>query len=105
LLRGFTLHFFMSAYVMDAICFGSKFPVMGWKWTIKNPLPIHIYHKDMWESNFQPHFFKIYHGVMLSIHRQLYNRDAPRFSQEAKLDILPVARWFAEVKLTYIRAF
>ena len=23
--------FFMSAYVMDEICFGSKFPIMGWK--------------------------------------------------------------------------
>ena len=23
--------FFMSAYVTDAICFGSKFPIMGWK--------------------------------------------------------------------------
>lgn len=49
--------FFMSAYMMDAIGFGSKFPIMGWKWTMSDPLPIHIYHKDMWESQFQPHFF------------------------------------------------
>jgi len=42
--------FFTSSYVMDAICFGSKFPIMGWKWIVKDPLPIHIYHKDMWES-------------------------------------------------------
>jgi len=61
--------FFMSAYVMDAICFGSKFPIMGWKWTMKDPLPIHIYHKGMWESQFHPHFYKKNHGVMLSIHK------------------------------------
>jgi len=61
--------FFMSAYVMDAIYFGSKFPIMGWKWIVKDPLPIHIYHKDMWESQFNPHFYKICHGVMLPIHK------------------------------------
>ena len=36
------LPFFMSAYVMDAICFCSQFPNMGWKWTIQNHLPIHV---------------------------------------------------------------
>ena len=80
--------FFMSAYVLDAIYFGSKFPLMGWKWTAQNPLPIQIYHKDMWESNFAPHFFKIGHGVMLPIHKRIYNRYAPRFTQEAEVDIL-----------------
>ena len=32
--------FFLAAYVMDAICFVSKFPLMGWKWMVQNPLPI-----------------------------------------------------------------
>jgi len=34
--------FYMSAYVMDAICFCSQFPNMGWKWTVQNPLHIHV---------------------------------------------------------------
>lgn len=97
--------FFMSAYDMDAICFGSKFPIMGWKWSAENPLPIQIYHKVMWESNFVPHFFKICHGVMLSIHKNIYNRDAPRFSQEVEVDILLVAKWFGEELFTYITVF
>jgi len=97
--------FFMSAYVMDPICFSLKFPIMGWKWTIQNPLPIHVYHKDMWESKFQPHFFKICHGVMLPIQKWLYDRDAPKFSQEVEVYILSVARWFGEETSTYIRVF
>lgn len=97
--------FFMSAYFMDTICFSSKFHIMGWKWTNRNPLPIHIYHKDMWESNFQPHFFQIFHGVMLPIYKWLYNRDAPKFSQEVEVDILPMAKWFREETFTYIRVF
>ena len=88
---------------MDAIFFGSKFPVMGWKWTVQNPLPIHIYHKGMWKYHFQPHFFKICQGVMLRIHKRLYNRDVPKFSKEVEVDILPLARWFGEETFTYIR--
>ena len=42
---------------------------------------------------------------MLPIHKQLYNRDAPSFSQEAKVDILLVTRWFGEETFTYIRVF
>ena len=30
--------FYLSAYVMDAICYVSKFPLMGWKWTTQDPL-------------------------------------------------------------------
>ena len=37
--------FFLSAYIMDVICLVSDFPIMGWKWTVKNPLPIQVYHK------------------------------------------------------------
>ena len=35
----------------------------------------------------------------------LYNRDTPRFSPEAKVDIIPVARWFGEELFTYNRVF
>ena len=31
--------FFLSAYIMDSICYVSKFPIMGWKWTIQDPYP------------------------------------------------------------------
>jgi len=97
--------FLMSAYVMNAICFSSKFPIMGWKWTVRNQLPIHTYHKVMWESNFQPHFFNICHGVMLPIHKRLYKWDTAKLSQEDKVDILLVVKWFGEETFTYIRVF
>lgn len=35
-------HFYMSAYIMDYICFTFDFTSMGWKWTIEDPMPIHI---------------------------------------------------------------
>jgi len=61
--------------------------------------------KVLWESNFIPHFYKICHGVMLPIHKMFYNRDTPRFSPEAEVDILPVGRWFGEELFTYIKVF
>lgn len=88
---------------MDAICFVFYFPIMGWKWIVQNPLPIQVYHKKIWESNFVLNFYKMFHGVMLPIHKMLYKTDAPRFSLEAEIDILPVGRWFREELFTYIR--
>ncbi len=81
---------------MDAICYVSKFPVMGWKWTTQDPLPIHVYHKELLDSKFPPFFYKICHGVMLPLYKMLYDKDAPRCSPEADVDILTVARWFRE---------
>jgi len=65
--------FFMSAYIMDAVCFTTSFPTMGWKWTIQDPNPIHIYKKILWESNFQTHFYKICQGIMLPIHQATFD--------------------------------
>ena len=78
---------------------------MGGKWTIQNPLPIHIYHKELWDSKFIPYFYMICHGIMLPLHKMLYNRDASRFPPEAEVDILPVGRWFGEEFFTYVRVF
>lgn len=97
--------FFMSSFVMDAICFYSKFPNMRWKWTVQNPLHIHIYHKILWESQFHPHFYKICQGVMLPIHKTVFDRTTPRFSKDSKVEILLVSRWFEVEKFTYIRVF
>jgi len=51
------------------------------------------------------HFFKICHEIILPIHKKINNRYAPRFSQEAQVDILSVARWFGEEIFTYIKVF
>ena len=61
--------FYLSAYVMDAICYISKFPLMGWKWTTQDPLPIHIYHKELWDSKFTLYFYNICHGIMLPLYK------------------------------------
>lgn len=76
--------FYMSAYVMDAICFFSHFPNMGWKWTSKDLTPIHVYHKLLWESHFCSHFYNIYHGVMLPIYQTIFIRNLSGFQRKQR---------------------
>lgn len=90
---------------MDVICYVSKFSLMSWKWTTQDPSQIHISHKELWDSKFTPYFYKICHGVMLSLYKILYDKDPPRCSLEEDVDILPIVRWFREELFTYVRVF
>lgn len=96
---------FMSTYVMDAICFSFSFSSMGWKWTIQDPTPIHIFHVILWESKFHSHFYKICHKVILPIHKEIFSKKEPRLSTKANNDLMSLGRWFREVSFTYIQVF
>jgi len=86
--------FYMSAYIVDTICFNSDFPMMGWKWTVKDPTPIHIYHKDLWKKQYKKHFYKIFHGFILPILHTIFNRPTPRLSKEASIYLTSIGNWF-----------
>ena len=60
--------FYMSAYIMDTICFNFDYPILGWKWTPQDPTPIHIYHKYLWKSHYKHHIYRICHDFILPIH-------------------------------------
>ena len=42
---------------------------------------------------------------MLPIHKIIYDKDPPRCSPEAQIDITHITRWFGEEWFTYIRVF
>ena len=46
--KGKLAPFFMSAYIMDIVCFMTPFLLMGWRWTPNSVEPIHIYHSNLW---------------------------------------------------------
>jgi len=97
--------FYMCASVMDVVCFIFPFPIMGWKWTHQDPTSIHVYHKSLWKYCFSERFYQICQGVMLPIHQAAFDKKAPRLSEEANIDIQPLARWVGEELFTYIRVF
>ena len=97
--------FYYSAYIMDVLCFNSEFPVLGWRWTSQDPTPIHIYHRKLWKTSYKHHLYQICNGFMLPIHYLIFNKPAPKISEQAVVDLTAVAIWFGEEKFTYIRVF
>ena len=74
---GMTLPFHMCSYILDALCFNSKFPILGWKWTLQDPTRIHVYHNFLWKVYFKNHVYKIFHGYMLPIYQAIFNQPPP----------------------------
>ena len=97
--------FYYSAYIMDTLYFNSKNLVLGWKWTSQYPKPIHIYHQMLWKAHYKDHLYKICNGFMLPIYYAIFDKHAPRISEEAGIDLTVVGNWFREDKFTYIRLF
>lgn len=97
--------FYMSAYIIDVVCFTSDFLAMGCKWTTQDHLLIHVYYNMLWVSKFENHFYKIFHGVILPLFQPLFNEKAPRLSKEAQADFSSIGKWFGEELFTYVRVF
>lgn len=97
--------FYYSAYIMYILCFNSEYLVLGWRWTPQDPKPIHIYHQILWKSHYKDNLYQICNGFMLPIYYAIFDKLAPRISEEAGIDLTTVANWFGEEKFTYIRLF
>jgi hypothetical protein len=54
--NGRPVTFYMSAYIMDAICFMTPFPLMNWSWNPTCIELIHEYHSNMWGENAKDSF-------------------------------------------------
>jgi hypothetical protein len=52
--------FFMSAYIMDAICSMTPFPLMSWGWTPAQEKPVHVYHDKLWENKTEKFVYEIF---------------------------------------------
>lgn len=79
--------FYMNAYIMDTIYFNSAFPILGWKWIVQDPTPIHIYHKYLWKFDYNNHIYRICHVFVLLVHQAIFNEHAPRVSDKASIDL------------------
>jgi hypothetical protein len=63
--------FFMPAYIMDAVCFLTPFPLMSWSWTPSEAEPIHIYHSKLWEDKASDFVYEIFNWVMVPVIHQV----------------------------------
>jgi hypothetical protein len=95
----------MSAYIMDAICFMTPFPLMNWSWAPSNTEPIHVYHSKLWEDNAKEFIYEIFNRVMVPLHIAIFVQPLPRISDSVVTNLSSMADWYIEVEFPYIRFF
>jgi len=97
--------FYMSAYIMDTICFMMPFPLMNWSWTPANANPIHFYHSKLWEEKAKELFYETCHQFVVPIHISMYGHPPPRILEKIPGNLVNLVDWFIEEKFSYIRIF
>jgi hypothetical protein len=103
--KGQPTPFYMSTYVMDAICFLTPFPLMNWSWTPTSAEPIHFYHSKLWEEKAKDLFYEICHNVVVPVHVALYGHPPPHISDRIMGNLEKLVDWFIEENFSYIRVF
>jgi hypothetical protein len=103
--KGQPTTFYMSAYIMDAICFMTPFPLMNWSWSISCPEPIHKYHSALWEENAKDAFYEVCHFIIIPMHKMFFGCEPPRISDAIIESLKAVADWFIEEIFSYIRVY
>jgi hypothetical protein len=97
--------FFMSAYIMDAICFLTPFPLMSWSWTPAEDEPIHVYHSKLWKKKASNFIYEIFNSVMVPLHVTIFGHPPPRISDNIVTNMRSIADWYVEVEFAYLRFF
>jgi hypothetical protein len=97
--------FFMSAYIMDAICFMKPFPLMSWSWTPTNEETIHVYHSKLWDDKPKEFVYEIFNWVMVPMHVSILDHLPPRISDKIIANLSNVVDWYIEAEFSYIRVY
>jgi hypothetical protein len=103
--KGQFVAFYMLAYIMDAICFRTPFPLMSWSWNPSCTEPVHIYHSTLWEDQAKDSFYEICHFVIIPLHKIFFGFEPPRISHAIIENLKIVADWFIEEHFSYIRVY
>jgi hypothetical protein len=103
--KGQLVAFYMSAYIMDAICFMTPFPLMNWSWNASCPEPVHKYHSALWEENAKNTFYEVCHYVIIPLHIIFLGCEPPRISNTIIENLKSVVDWFIEENFSYVRVY
>jgi hypothetical protein len=103
--KGEFASFYMSAYIMDVVCYKTPFPLMNWSWNPGSSQAIHFYHDKLWEENMKDSFYEISHNVIIPLHELIFGQAPLIFSLQMIKYLEKVADWFVEEYFSYIRVF
>jgi hypothetical protein len=97
--------FFMSSYLMDAVCSMTPFPLMNWSFAPSDVEPVHVYHSNLWEDKDLDFVYEIFNWVMVPMHVSIFGNPPPKISDSITENLSRVADWYMEKEFSYIRAF
>jgi hypothetical protein len=97
--------FFMSAYIMDAVCSMTPFPLMNWAWNPAQEKPVHEYHDKLWENKADKFIYEIFNWVMVPLHIAIFGLSPPRISDNIAANLSGIADWYVEAEFSYFRVF
>jgi hypothetical protein len=97
--------FFMSAYIMDAVCSMTPFPLMSWTWNPVQEKPVHEYHDKLWENKADKFIYEIFNWVMVPLHIAIFGHPPPRISDSIAANLSGIADWYVEAEFSYFRVF
>ena len=69
------------------------------------PPPMHIYHSELWDSNYVARFYDICESFLDRVYFLICNKEAPAFSPEAKPLVATMGDWYVGESFTYIRVY
>jgi hypothetical protein len=97
--------FFMSTYIMDAICSMTPFPLMRWAWNPAQEKTVHVYHDKLWENKVDKFIYEIFNWVMVPLHIAIFGHPPPHISDNIAAALSGIADWYVEAKFSYFRVF
>jgi hypothetical protein len=97
--------FFMSVYIIDAICSMTPFPLMNWSWSPTEEKTVHEYHDKLWENNANKFIYEIFNWIMVPLHVTIFGLLPPRISDSISDNLSHIADWYVEEELSYLRVF
>jgi hypothetical protein len=97
--------FYMSAYIMDAICARTPFPLMKWAWSPSEDKAVHIYHDKLWENNANNFIYEIFNWVMVPLHVTIFGLLPPRIPDGMAANLSHITDWYVEEEFSYLRVF
>jgi hypothetical protein len=97
--------FFMSMYIMDAICSMTPFPLTNWSWTPVEDEPIHVYHAKLWENKAENFAYEIFNWLMVPLHITIFGHLPPWISDSIVTNLSSIVDWYVESEFSYFRVF
>jgi hypothetical protein len=96
--------FYMTTYLIDAICVAHKFPSFNWDWNPNQPL-IHVYCSQLWEVNCKEHLYNICDYFLAPLYKYIFWFYPHRISPGAIKSLKEIGDWYMRKYYTYVRIY